>query len=181
MNGDTGKISASAVYTSSTDSSLTGLAPAAIDTQTGTTILSSNNNNNNNNNLNNNNASLAIMSQSQFGPRVANNCVQVPTTNEYSNVNGLMANAGGGGGNTSSSTASSYDGAASTQSTDLYQSDISQNVDSSASVTTPEGAVMPLEQLKQMLLSQLEYYFSRYGIVLYILYSRLLYLFKNIV
>lgn len=162
MNGDTGKISASAVYTSSTDSSLTGLASAAIDTQTGTTILSSNNNNNNNNNnLNNNNASLAIMSQSQFGPRVANNCVQVPTTNEYSNVNGLMANATSG--NTSSSTASSYDGAASIQSTDLYQSDISQNVDSSTSVTTAEGAVMPLDQLKQMLLTQLEYYFSRYA------------------
>lgn len=96
------------------------------------------------------------MSQSQFGPRVASNCVPVPT-NEFSNVNGLMANAAGG----NSSTASSYDGAASSVSTDLYQSDIPPNADASTTVTTPEGAVMPLEQLKQMLLTQLEYYFSR--------------------
>lgn len=138
MNGDTGKISAGAVYSSSTDSSLTVLA----EPQTGNTILSSNNNNN----------ASAIMSQSQFGPRVANNCVQVPT-NEYNNLNGLMANAAGGNGS-----ATSYDGVTNS---DVYQSDITANADSSTSVTTPEGAVMPLDQLKQMLLTQLEYYFSR--------------------
>lgn len=165
MNGDTGKLSAGAVYTTSTDSSLTGLT----ETQTGATIvasLSSNNNhfNNNNNNNNLNSSASSIMSQSQFGPRVANNCVQVPT-NDYSNVNGVMANTAGG--NIATNMASPYDGAASSVATDVYQTDIPANAttatsnDASTNVTTPEGAVLPLEQLKQMLLTQLEYYFSR--------------------
>lgn len=146
MNGDTGKLSASAVYSSSTDSSSNVLA----EPQTGNTILSSNNNN----------SASAIMSQSQFGPRVANNCIQVPT-NDYNNLNGLMANAGGGNGS-----AASYDGVSSSIPTDVYASEIiTSNADSSANVTTPEGAVMPLEHLKQMLLTQLEYYFSRYSIL----------------
>lgn len=173
MNGDTGKLSAGAVYTTSTDSSLTG----PTESQAGTAILtspSSNNihfnNNNNNNNINLNSNASSIMSQSQFGPRVANNCVQVPTNNDYSNVNGVMANTAGGS-NIALNMTSNYDGAASTATIDAYPiADMSAanataatatTTDASTNVTTAEGAVMSLDQLKQMLLTQLEYYFSR--------------------
>lgn len=84
-------------------------------------------------------ANASILTQSSYVSRShAGSAVQ---DTEFSNMNGAMSG-------------SSSDGA------EMYP-DTAGNGDGTT-FTTPEGNSMPMDQLKQMLCSQLEYYFSRY-------------------
>lgn len=62
---------------------------------------------------------------------------------EFANMNGAMSG-------------SSSDGA------EMYPESGTTGNGDGTTFTTPEGNSMPMDQLKQMLCSQLEYYFSRY-------------------
>lgn len=89
-------------------------------------------------------ANASILTQSSYGSRSLAGTGGVPDT-DFANMNGGAISG------------SSSDGA------EMYP-DAAGNGDGTT-FTTPEGNSMPMDQLKQMLCSQLEYYFSRYVVV----------------
>lgn len=86
------------------------------------------------------NASILTQSTSYVSRSLAGSGLQ---DTEFANMNGAMSG-------------SSSDGA------EMYPDSGTAGSGDGTTFTTPEGNSMPLDQLKQMLCSQLEYYFSRY-------------------
>lgn len=168
MNGDADKLSAGAVYPSSTESSMT---TTVIDPQhmqhnqqqhiSSELSLSSSAGSVNNINLTTHQSATKFVvvptqqqqqhqqsHQSQSSQhRTVNSTAEIQET-DFVTMNGAMS-------------ASSSDGAAETY------AESSTSAADGGTVTTADGNAVPLEQLKQMLATQLEYYFSRFVFVNY--------------